>query len=99
MGSKSDYATMKFCEKVLKILKISFEKKIISAHRTPDRMYKFAKTAEKNVIKSSAKTSTPKIDIPSSILVFSSGHWIYGQSLQRAGRRSPLIATRKNFRS
>ena len=32
MGSQSDYSTMKFCEKVLKILKISFEKKIISAH-------------------------------------------------------------------
>ena len=35
MGSQSDYSTMKFCEKVLKILKISFEKNIISALRTP----------------------------------------------------------------
>ena len=50
MGSQSDYSTMKFCEKVLKILKIKFETKIISAHRTPHRMYQFAKIAEKNKI-------------------------------------------------
>ena len=46
MGSKSDHATMKFCEKVLKILKIRFETSIVSAHRTPDRMFKYAKSAE-----------------------------------------------------
>ena len=46
MGSKSDYATMKFCEKVLKILKIRFETSIVSAHRTPERMFKYAKSAE-----------------------------------------------------
>tara|TARA_B100001540_G_C15670341_1_gene579857 strand:- start:449 stop:943 length:495 start_codon:yes stop_codon:yes gene_type:complete len=46
MGSKSDYSTMKFCEKVLKILNISFETNIVSAHRTPDRMFKYAKSAE-----------------------------------------------------
>ncbi len=50
MGSQSDYSTMKYSEKVLKILKIKNEKKIISAHRTPKRMYKFAETAEKNNI-------------------------------------------------
>ena len=50
MGSQSDYTTMQFCEQVLKILKINFETKIVSAHRTPDRMYKFAKNAEKNNI-------------------------------------------------
>ena len=50
MGSQSDYTTMQYCEKVLKILKIKHEIKIVSAHRTPDRMYKFAKTAEKNNI-------------------------------------------------
>ena len=50
MGSKSDYSTMKYCEKVLKILKIKFEKKIISAHRTPKRMFEYAKNAEKNNI-------------------------------------------------
>ncbi len=48
MGSQSDYKTMKFCEKVLKILKIKYETKIISAHRTPKRMFDFAIKAEKN---------------------------------------------------
>tara|TARA_B000000460_G_scaffold227130_1_gene182507 strand:- start:4 stop:495 length:492 start_codon:yes stop_codon:yes gene_type:complete len=50
MGSQSDYSTMKYCIKILKILKIKHETKIVSAHRTPDRMYKFAKGAEKNNI-------------------------------------------------
>jgi len=50
MGSKSDYSTMKFCEKVLKNLKISFETNIVSAHRTPERMFKYAKSAENNNI-------------------------------------------------
>ena len=50
MGSQSDYSTMKHCIKILKILKIKHETKIVSAHRTPDRMYKFAKGAEKNNI-------------------------------------------------
>jgi len=48
MGSQSDYSTMQYCQKVLKILKIKFETKLISAHRTPNRMYEFAKNAEKN---------------------------------------------------
>ncbi|MBT4062713.1 MAG: 5-(carboxyamino)imidazole ribonucleotide mutase, partial [Flavobacteriaceae bacterium] len=38
------------CQKTLKILKIKFETKIVSAHRTPNRMYEFAKKAEKNNI-------------------------------------------------
>ena len=50
MGSQSDYSTMKFCEKVFKILKIKYETKIVSAHRTPKRMFEYAKTAEKNNI-------------------------------------------------
>jgi 5-(carboxyamino)imidazole ribonucleotide mutase len=48
MGSQSDFKTMLFCEKVLKNLDIKYETKIISAHRTPDRMYEYAKNAEKN---------------------------------------------------
>tara|TARA_B100001778_G_scaffold329290_1_gene330017 strand:- start:972 stop:1466 length:495 start_codon:yes stop_codon:yes gene_type:complete len=48
MGSRSDYPIMKFCEKTLKTLKIKYETKIVSAHRTPDRLYKFAKNAENN---------------------------------------------------
>ena len=48
MGSQSDFKTMKLCQKILKMLKIKFETKIVSAHRTPNRMYEFAKNAEKN---------------------------------------------------
>ena len=39
MGSQSDYKIMKLCEKTLKNLSVLFETKIISAHRTPKRMY------------------------------------------------------------
>ena len=48
MGSQSDYVVMKKCEEILKVLKIKFETQIVSAHRTPDRMFSFAKTAAKN---------------------------------------------------
>ena len=48
MGSQSDYKTMQHTEKTLKKIGISFETKIISAHRTPKRMYEFATSAEKN---------------------------------------------------
>ncbi|MDA9585439.1 5-(carboxyamino)imidazole ribonucleotide mutase [Candidatus Pelagibacter sp.] len=50
MGSQSDYKTMIFCQNILKKLNIKFETKIISAHRTPKRMYNFAINAEKNGI-------------------------------------------------
>ena len=50
MGSQSDFKTMLLCQKVLKKLAIKYETKIISAHRTPDKMYKFAKEAEKKNI-------------------------------------------------
>jgi 5-(carboxyamino)imidazole ribonucleotide mutase len=48
MGSQSDYKIMKLCQKTLKNLGILFETKIISAHRTPKRMYEYALNAEKN---------------------------------------------------
>ena len=50
MGSQSDYKTMKLVEKILKTIGIKFETKIISAHRTPKRMYDFANSAFKNDI-------------------------------------------------
>ena len=50
MGSNSDWETMKFSEEILINLKIPFITKIISAHRTPDRMNDFAKKAQKNSI-------------------------------------------------
>ena len=50
MGSQSDYKTMKLTVKILKNLGVSFETKIISAHRTPKRMYDFASSTAKNNI-------------------------------------------------
>ena len=50
MGSQSDYKTMKLTAKILKSLGVVFETKIISAHRTPNRMYEFATLATKNNI-------------------------------------------------
>ena len=50
MGSQSDYKTMKLSAKILKKLGIKHEVKIISAHRTPRRMYDFANLATKNNI-------------------------------------------------
>ena len=50
MGSQSDYKTMRLIEKILSKMSIKFETKIISAHRTPKRMFKFAESAEKNNI-------------------------------------------------
>ena len=50
MGSQSDYKTMQLAEKTLKKIGVSFETKIISAHRTPKRMYEFASSAQKNNI-------------------------------------------------
>ena len=50
MGSQSDFKTMKLTKQILKKLKVPFEIKIISAHRTPIRMYKYASEAEKNNI-------------------------------------------------
>ena len=50
MGSESDFKTMKVCQKIFKMLNVKFETKIVSAHRTPMRMYDYAKKAEKNKI-------------------------------------------------
>ena len=50
MGSQSDYKTMELAEKTLKKIGVSYETNIVSAHRTPKRMYEFAASAEKNNI-------------------------------------------------
>ena len=50
MGSQSDYKTMQLAEKTLRKIGVSFETKIISAHRTPKRMYEFAIATKKNNI-------------------------------------------------
>jgi 5-(carboxyamino)imidazole ribonucleotide mutase len=46
MGSQSDWATMKHAAEILDVLGIAHESKIVSAHRTPERMYEFAKGAK-----------------------------------------------------
>ena len=48
MGSQSDYPVMRDCEKILKILNVKHQVLIVSAHRTPKRMFQFAEEAEKN---------------------------------------------------
>ena len=50
MGSQTDYKIMNLSEKTLKKLGVPFETKIISAHRTPKRMYEYALNAEKKNI-------------------------------------------------
>ena len=50
MGSQSDYKTMQLAEKTLKKIGVSVETQIISAHRTPKRMYDYALKAENNNI-------------------------------------------------
>ena len=51
MGSQSDWETMKHAHEVLHALGVAHECRIVSAHRTPDRMYDYAKTAEERGIK------------------------------------------------
>ncbi len=51
MGSQSDWSTLKHTSTVLKQLKISHEKKIVSAHRTPKRLYEYAEQAYDKGIK------------------------------------------------
>ncbi len=51
MGSTSDWETMKHTADMLEAFGISYESKVISAHRTPDRLYDFAKNAKKNGVK------------------------------------------------
>ncbi len=46
MGSQSDWATMKHAADILDVLDVAYESKIVSAHRTPERMFDFAKGAK-----------------------------------------------------
>ena len=48
MGSQSDYSIMKECGQILKILKINYQVLIVSAHRTPKRMFEFADNSAKS---------------------------------------------------
>lgn len=51
MGSQSDWPTLKFSAELLDALGVNFEAKIVSAHRTPDRLYTFAKSAKEEGFK------------------------------------------------
>jgi len=79
MGSKSDWATMKLACDILEELEIPYEKKVVSAHRTPDLMFEYAETALQRGIKViiagaggaahlpgmvAAKTIVPVIGVP-----------------------------------
>jgi len=46
MGSKSDWETMRHAAEMLDQLGVAYEKQIVSAHRTPDRLFEYASTAE-----------------------------------------------------
>ncbi|WP_409306766.1 5-(carboxyamino)imidazole ribonucleotide mutase [Pectobacterium sp. B1J-3] len=48
MGSKSDWATMQFAAEVLTTLNIAFHVEVVSAHRTPDKLFSFAEQASHN---------------------------------------------------
>ncbi|MFP1722783.1 5-(carboxyamino)imidazole ribonucleotide mutase [Lonsdalea quercina] len=48
MGSKSDWATMQFAAEILTTLNLPFHVEIVSAHRTPDKLFRFAETAADN---------------------------------------------------
>ena len=50
MGSKSDWEIMKNCCETLKSFSINYDVRVISAHRTPKRLHKFLKDAEKNKV-------------------------------------------------
>ncbi|MDA3130409.1 5-(carboxyamino)imidazole ribonucleotide mutase [Aliibacillus thermotolerans] len=79
MGSTSDWETMEHACQVLKELEIPYEKKVVSAHRTPDFMFEYAETARKRGLKViiagaggaahlpgmvAAKTTLPVIGVP-----------------------------------
>ena len=51
MGSQSDWEIMQVACDLLEKLDVSYEKKIVSAHRTPDRLYEYANSLRKRKIK------------------------------------------------
>ncbi|MGG6432843.1 5-(carboxyamino)imidazole ribonucleotide mutase [Anoxybacillus sp. D401a] len=79
MGSQSDWETMRYACDILEELHVPFEKKVVSAHRTPDFMFAYAESAEERGIKViiagaggaahlpgmvAAKTTLPVIGVP-----------------------------------
>lgn len=79
MGSQSDWETMQHAAEILKQLNVPFETEIVSAHRTPDRLFEYAETAEKRGLKviiagaggaahlpgmTASKTALPVLGVP-----------------------------------
>ncbi|MCB1582226.1 MAG: 5-(carboxyamino)imidazole ribonucleotide mutase [Marinicella sp.] len=79
MGSQSDWETMKHCAELLKQLGVTFEQEVVSAHRTPDKMFQYAENAASRGLKLiiaaaggaahlpgmvAAKTTLPVIGVP-----------------------------------
>jgi 5-(carboxyamino)imidazole ribonucleotide mutase len=79
MGSKSDWETMRHAEEILKLLEVSHTVEVVSAHRTPDKLFQFADSAEQRGIEViiagaggsahlpgmvAAKTSLPVLGVP-----------------------------------
>lgn len=79
MGSRSDWSTLHYAAETLEILKIPFEARIVSAHRTPDALFAYASSAEKRGLEviiagaggaahlpgmTAAKTSLPVLGVP-----------------------------------
>lgn len=79
MGSKSDWETMRHAEDTLKSLNVPHQVEVVSAHRTPDKLFQFAESAEQNGIEViiagaggaahlpgmvAAKTSLPVLGVP-----------------------------------
>jgi len=79
MGSKSDWETMKHACDILDMLEVSYEKKVVSAHRTPDLMFEYAESAREHGLRAiiagaggaahlpgmvAAKTTLPVIGVP-----------------------------------
>ncbi|MCQ6277011.1 5-(carboxyamino)imidazole ribonucleotide mutase [Bacillus sp. V3B] len=79
MGSKSDWETMRHACEILETFEIPFEKKVVSAHRTPDLMFEYAEEAREKGLKViiagaggaahlpgmvAAKTTLPVIGVP-----------------------------------
>ncbi|MDQ0300464.1 5-(carboxyamino)imidazole ribonucleotide mutase [Salibacterium salarium] len=79
MGSTSDWDTMSYATEVLDELSVPYEKKVVSAHRTPDLMFEYAESAKERGLKTiiagaggaahlpgmvAAKTTLPVIGVP-----------------------------------
>ena len=80
MGSQSDWSVMIEASSLLEELGIAHETKIISAHRTPDRMAEFAKSAASNGIKVIIAGAGGAAHLISALLVLNSVHHLTGQN-------------------